>query len=171
MAAEARAPLVNRQGWLAFAVAAVVVLLDQAAKAFLLGPLDLPDRVAPIPLVPFFELASVWNPGVAFGMLRAHGGLGRWLLVGFAACVVVALGLWARRADRRLSAVAIGMIMGGAIGNNVIDRVRWGQVFDYLHFTGPFFPWVINIADASISVGVALLVFDSLLPARKPATT
>lgn len=168
MADNAARPLVDRNGWIAYLVAAVVVVLDQSAKAFLLGPFDLLDK-SPVPLVPLFELASVWNPGVAFGMLRAHGGLGRWLLVGFATCVVIALGLWARRADRRLSAIAIGMIMGGAIGNNVIDRVRWGQVFDYLHFTGPFFPWVINIADASISVGVALLVFDSLLPARKPA--
>jgi signal peptidase II len=165
----ARTPLVNRNGWLAFGLAAVVVVLDQIAKAWLLGPVDLVDR-GPIQIVPFFELASTWNPGVAFGFLRAHGDLGRWLLVGFAACVVIALGLWARRMDRRLSAAAIGLIMGGAIGNNIIDRVRWGQVFDYLHYTGPYFPWVFNIADSGISVGVALLLLDSLLPARAAAT-
>ncbi len=165
MAASARTPLINANGWLAFGLATLVVALDQAIKAWLLGPFDLVDR-GPVPLVPFFELNSVWNRGVAFGLLRAHGDLGRWLLVGFAACVVVALILWVRRIDRRLSAAAIGLIIGGAIGNNIIDRVRWGQVFDYLHFTGPYFPWVINLADSAISVGVALLVLDSLLPPR-----
>jgi signal peptidase II len=164
-----REPMVNRNGWLAFGLAALVVVLDQATKAWLLGPADLIDR-GPIPLLPFFELASTWNPGVAFGFLRAHGDVGRWLLVGFAACVVVALGLWARRIERPLSAAGIGLIMGGAIGNNIIDRVRWGQVFDYLHYTGPYFPWIFNVADSGISIGVALLLLDSVLPAR-PATT
>jgi signal peptidase II len=165
MAASERQPLVNANGWLAFGLAALVVVLDQAAKAWLLGPVDLVDR-GPLQILPFFELSSVWNPGVAFGILRAHGDLGRWLLVGFAACVVTALGLWARRIDRRLSAAGIGLIMGGAIGNNIIDRVRWGQVFDYLHYTGPYFPWIFNIADSGISVGVALLLLDSVLPAK-----
>ncbi|HLI67731.1 MAG TPA: signal peptidase II [Caulobacteraceae bacterium] len=165
MADEARAPLVNGNGKLAFALAAVVVVLDQAIKAFLLGPFDLLDKGL-VKVIPLFALDSVWNPGVAFGMLRAESPTGRWLLVGFAACVVVALGLWARRMDRWLGAVGVGLIMGGAIGNNVIDRVRWGEVFDYLHWTGPFFPWVINLADASISVGVGVLVLDSLIDAR-----
>jgi signal peptidase II len=162
-------PLINRNGWLAYGLAAVVVVLDVAIKAWLIGPFDLIDR-GPVPLVPFFELNSVWNRGVAFGLLRAHGDIGRWLLVGFAACVVSALALWVRRMDRPLSAAAIGLIMGGAIGNNIIDRVRWGQVFDYLHFTGPYFPWVINLADSAISVGVGLLVLDSLLT-PKPAAS
>jgi signal peptidase II len=83
---------------------------------------------------------------------------------------VVALGLWVRRIDRVLSGAAIGLIMGGAIGNNIIDRVRWGQVFDFLDFSGLHFPWVFNVADSAISLGVALLVLDSLLTAR-PATT
>ena len=169
MAASPSGAPINRNGWLAYGLAAIVVALDQAIKAWLTGPFDLIDR-GPVPLVPFFELNSVWNRGVAFGLLRAHGDLGRWLLVGFAACVVVAMALWVRRMDRPLSAAAIGLIMGGAIGNNVIDRVRWGQVFDYLHFTGPYFPWVINLADSAISVGVALLVLDSLL-ANKGATS
>jgi signal peptidase II len=161
--------MVSRNGWLAFGLAALVVVADQAAKAWLLGPFDLIDR-GPVRLLPFFELSSVWNPGVAFGILRAHGDLGRWLLVGFAGCVVVALGLWARRMERAFAAAGVGLIMGGAIGNNIIDRVRWGQVFDYLHFTGPYFPWVINLADSAISVGVGLLVLDSLLTAKPAAS-
>jgi signal peptidase II len=168
-ASPRRAPLVSANGWLAFGLAAVVVVLDQAAKAWLLGPFDLVDR-GPVRIAPFFELSSVWNPGVAFGFLRAHGDLGRWLLVGFAGCIVIALGLWARRMERLLSAAGLGLIMGGAIGNNIIDRVRWGQVFDYLNFSGLYFPWVFNVADAAISVGVAMLLLDSLLPARAAAT-
>jgi signal peptidase II len=162
------APPINRNGWLAYGLTVVVVVFDMAIKAWLIGPFDLIDR-GPVPLVPFFELNSVWNRGVAFGLLRAHGDVGRWLLVGFAACVVVSLALWVRRMDRSLSAAAIGLIMGGAIGNNIVDRVRWGQVFDYLHFTGPYFPWVINLADSAISVGVGLLVLDSLLTAKPAA--
>jgi signal peptidase II len=165
----AREPLVNGNGWLAYALAATVVVLDQSVKAWLLGAFDLIDR-SPIQVLPVFRLTSVWNPGVAFGLLRAHGDLGRWLLVGFAICVVIALALWVRRAERPLNGAAIGLIMGGAIGNNVIDRVRWGRVFDYLDFGALHFPWVFNVADASISVGVALLVLDSLVAGRKPAT-
>jgi signal peptidase II len=169
MAASRREPPVSRNGWLAFGLAALVVLTDQAVKAWLLGPFDLIDR-APVRILPFFQLNSGWNPGVAFGIFHSHGDFGRWLLVGFAACVVIALGLWVRRIDRTLSGAAIGLIMGGAIGNNIIDRVRWGQVFDFLDFSGLHFPWVFNVADSAISVGVALLVLDSLLTAR-PATT
>lgn len=161
------APFVSRHGWMALALAALVVALDQAAKAWLLGAFDLPER-GPVDILPVFKLNSVWNGGVAFGMMQAHAALGRWFLVGFAACVVIALFLWVRRMDRFLSAAAIGLIIGGAISNNIVDRVRWGAVFDYVDFNGLFFPWVFNIADAAISVGVALLLLDSVLPSAKP---
>jgi len=169
MAAERSPPRVTRNGWVAYGLAAAVVVLDQSVKTWLLGAFDLIDR-SPIQVLPVFRLTSVWNPGVAFGLLRAHGDVGRWLLVGFAVCVVIALALWVRRAERLLGAAAIGLIMGGAIGNNVIDRVRWGRVFDYLDFGALHFPWVFNVADASISVGVGLLVLDSLIGERRPAT-
>jgi signal peptidase II len=168
MVAE-REPAVGRNGWLAYGLAATMVLLDQSVKAWLIGSFDLIDR-GPVDVLPVFRLTSVWNPGVAFGMLRSHGDLGRWLLVGFALCVVTALALWVRRTERLVTAAAIGLIMGGAIGNNVIDRVRWGRVFDFLDFSALHFPWVFNVADASISVGVGLLVLDSLIAGRRPAT-
>jgi len=169
MAASRGAPMVNRNGWIAYSLAAAVVILDQGVKGWLLGAFDLIDR-SPLQVLPSFRLTSVWNPGVAFGLLRTHGDVGRWLLVGFAVCVVIALVLWVRRAERLLGAVAIGLIIGGAIGNNVIDRVRWGRVFDYLDFSALYFPWVFNVADASISIGVGLLVLDSLVGDRRPAT-
>lgn len=161
---------ISRAAWAALVLAAAVVALDQGAKAWLLGPYELPLR-GPVDILPFFKLNSVWNDGVAFGMLPAHAQLGRWLLVGFAACVVVGLFLWVRRMDRLLAAASIGLIIGGAVSNNIVDRVRWGAVFDYLDFNGLLFPWVFNIADASISIGVALLLLDSLLPTGRPVAS
>lgn len=163
--AAARRPLVAPLGWAAYAIAAAVVVLDQAVKAFLLGPFDLPDK-GMVDVLPIFRLTMVWNPGVSFGLLAARSGLGRWLLVAFAAAVVAALALWARRFTRPLTAVAVGLVMGGAIGNNIIDRVRFGAVADFLDFSGLGFKWVFNVADSAISVGIALLLVEMLLGAR-----
>jgi signal peptidase II len=165
--AGAKPPQVTRYGWAAYALAGVVVCLDQASKAWVLGPLDLPGRGV-IDVLPVFRLSMVWNPGVSFGLLAARGDLGRWLLVGFAASVVVALAIWARRMTQPLTALAVGLVMGGAIGNNVIDRVRFGAVADFLDFSGLGFKWVFNVADSAISVGVALLLIEMLLGARAP---
>jgi signal peptidase II len=166
-AAPARPPAVTRLGLTAYVIAAVVVALDQASKAWILGPLDLPGRGV-IDVLPVFRLTMVWNPGVSFGLLAAKGEIGRWLLVAFAAAVVVALALWARRMTRPLTAVAVGLVIGGAIGNNIIDRVRFGAVADFLDFSGLYFKWVFNVADSAISVGVALLLLDMALGAREP---
>jgi signal peptidase II len=163
----AKPPAVTRLGLSAYALAAVVVALDQLSKAWVLGPLDLPDRGV-IQVLPFFRLSMVWNPGVSFGLLAARGDLGRWLLVAFAACVVSALALWARRVERPLTALAAGLIMGGAIGNNIVDRVRFGQVVDFLDFGGLGFKWVFNVADSAISIGVALLLLEMLLGSKTP---
>ena len=165
--AAAKPALVTRLGWAAYALAAVVVVLDQASKAWVLGPLDLPGRGV-VDVLPVFRLSMVWNPGVSFGLLAARGALGRWLLVAFASCVVIALAVWARRLTRPLTAIAIGLVMGGAIGNNVIDRVRFGAVADFLDFSGLGFKWVFNVADSAISVGVALLLLEMLLGSRAP---
>jgi len=165
--AAAKPAPVTRLGWAAYALAAVVVVLDQASKAWVLGPLDLPGRGV-VDVLPVFRLSMVWNPGVSFGLLAARGALGRWLLVAFASCVVIALAVWARRLTRPLTAIAIGLVMGGAIGNNVIDRVRFGAVADFLDFSGLGFKWVFNVADSAISVGVALLLLEMLLGSRAP---
>jgi signal peptidase II len=164
---DAKPPAITRLGWAAYAVAVVVVVLDQVSKAWVLGPLDLPGRGV-VEVLPVFRLSMVWNPGVSFGLLAARGDVGRWLLVGFAAAVVVALALWARRMTRALNALAVGLIMGGAIGNNIIDRVRWGAVADFLDFSGLGFKWVFNVADSAISVGVALLLLEMALSAKTP---
>ena len=153
---------VTPDGWLAYAIAALVVALDQITKQIVLKVLDLPHR-APIHILPFFQLNMVWNPGVSFGLLRPDSPVGRWLLVVFALAIVGGLALWARGIERRISALSLGMIMGGAIGNNLIDRVRFGAVADFLDFNGLFFPWVFNVADSAITVGVVLLVLEGLM--------
>ena len=147
-------------GLYAYVLAAAVVIVDQLSKWWVLNGLHLDDR-GQITVLPFFRLTMVMNPGVSFGLLRADTGLGRGLLIGAAMLVVIALAVWVRKADRPLFATAIGLVIGGALGNNLIDRARIGEVVDFLDFSGLMFPWVFNVADSAISVGVALLLLDS----------
>lgn len=162
---QAKAPPVTRLGLLAYALAVVVLVLDQLSKAWVLGGLHLAER-GQIPVLPFFRLTMVMNPGVSFGLLRADSPVGRWLLVTAALVVVVCLIAWARKAQRPLFAVALGLIIGGALGNNLIDRARIGEVVDFLDFSGLAFPWVFNVADSAITVGVCLLLLDSFAPGQ-----
>lgn len=155
-------------GWLAYAAALAVVAVDQASKAWILYGLQLRPGES-VRLLPILSLTGVQNIGVTFGMLRADTALGRGLLSLFALVVVAALGVWARKAERRLMAVALGLVMGGAIGNNLIDRIRLGHVTDFIDVSGlGFFPWVFNVADICIDVGVGLLLLDALWPQPKP---
>lgn len=150
----------------AYGFAAAIVVLDQISKAWVLYGLSLREigRIEVLP--PVFNLSYVLNDGVSFGLFS--GGSARWLLSLFSIVVAVALGWWARTADRRLLSAAIGLVMGGALGN-VIDRIRFGGVVDFIDFSGAYFPWVFNIADSAISIGVILLIVDSLMSER-PAT-
>ncbi len=146
----------------AYALAALLVVADQLSKWWIVGPVDLPSLGRIPVLAPFFNLSMVWNRGVSFGLLRADADIGRWGLALFSICIAVGLGVWARTLDRKLPALAIGLVIGGAIGN-VIDRIRLGAVIDFLDFSGLYFPWVFNVADMGVTVGVALLVLDSLI--------
>ena len=112
----------------------------------------------------------VWNRGVSFGLLNSHGDLGRWALVAFETAVALALAVWARRSERPILAVALGFVMGGAIGN-VIDRARFGAVVDFIDVTALHFPWVFNLADSAINIGVALLLWDALTTSKPAATS
>ncbi len=161
---------ITRLGLYAYALAAAVLVIDQLSKLWVLNVLDLPSK-GQIPVLSFFRLTMVMNQGVSFGLLRADGPVGRWLLVGAALAVVVALIIWVRKADRRLFATALGLIIGGALGNNLIDRARIGEVVDFLDFSGLYFPWVFNIADSAISIGVVLLLIDSFAPQGPSADT
>ena len=149
-------------GLYAYVLTAAVVIVDQLSKWWVLNGLHLEAR-GQIPVLPVFRLTMVWNRGVSFGLMRADSQAGRWLLVAAALAVVVALVAWVRRADRPLFATALGLVIGGALGNNLIDRARMGEVVDFLDFSGLMFPWVFNVADSAISVGVALLLIDSFI--------
>ena len=155
-----RKPFATPLGVFAYVLAAAAVILDQLSKWWMLDGLHLPER-GQIPVLPFFRLTMVMNQGVSYGLLRANNDLQRYGLVAVAAVVVAVLVFWVRRADRPLFATALGLVIGGAIGNNLVDRLRIGWVVDFLDFSGMGFPWVFNIADSAISVGVALLLIDS----------
>ena len=164
MDAEARetaAPAPRRLPILGTLLAIAVLVADQLTKAWALYVYDLPAR-SHVDLSPVMDLTMVWNRGVSFGLLSADSELGRWLLTVFPILVVGFLGWWLSRVQRPLLAVAIGLVIGGAIGN-VIDRIAYGAVADFLDFSDIYFPWVFNIADASISTGVGLMLLDSLL--------
>lgn len=156
---------ITRQGWIAYAIAAVTVVLDQLSKLWILSLLGR-EPGASLPLLGPIHMTMVHNYGMSFGLLR-DSDWGRWLLIGFSILVVIGLTIWVHKAIRPLLAVGIGLIIGGAIGNNLIDRVIYGYVVDFIDVSRLHFPWVFNIADSGISVGVALLLLDSFLSEEK----
>ena len=158
---------VTKLGVSAYLLAAVVVGLDQASKYWILHVFDLPLK-ASVPVAGPFHLTMVWNRGVSFGLMRADVDLTRWALAAFSIIVSVFLAVWARNATRRLSAVALGLVMGGAIGN-VVDRIRFGAVADFIDVSRLWFPWIFNVADAAITVGIALLLLDMLMQEKQGA--
>lgn len=147
------------QGPTAYALAIAVILADQLSKLWILYGLRLPE-LGSVPVFGPLNLTMVWNRGVSFGLFRGEADWVRWALALFSLGVAIALGIWARRARRPLLGLAIGLVMGGAIGN-LIDRVRLGVVADFIDVKALMFPWVFNVADSAITVGVALLLLDS----------
>ena len=155
---------IPRITYAAYGFAAVVIVLDQLTKAWMLYGLHLREVGQVQVLPPILNFSYVLNTGVSFGLFG--GGAGRWILSIFSIAVAIALAFWARRADRRVLITAIGLVMGGAIGN-VIDRIRFGGVVDFIDFSGTgLFPWVFNVADSAITVGVILLIIDSFISER-----
>lgn len=148
----------------AYGMAVVVVLLDQISKAWIISGLQL-QEIGRVPVIrPILNFSWVENTGVSFGLFS--GGEARWGLSIFSIIVSIALGWWALKSQRRLLISAIGLVMGGAIGN-AIDRVRFGYVVDFIDFSGTgVFPWVFNVADSAITIGVVLLILDTLLSER-----
>lgn len=154
----------------AYLIALAVVIPDQLSKFWVLNGLKL-HLYEPHPVLPpVFNLTLVHNDGVSFGLLRAAGAdLARWGLVAFSLLVVVALGVWVRRVEKPLTRLALALVIGGALGN-AIDRARLGHVTDFLDFSGAYFPWVFNVADSAITVGVIVLLAEALLtPSPKSA--
>ncbi len=145
-------------------VGLLVLIADQASKDYVLDWLDL-QNIHSIAILPVLNFTMVWNHGITFG-LNDHVGASAAIPTIAALGVVAVLLVWMWRADRALVVIGLGAICGGAIGN-VIDRLRYGAVVDFIH--AHIFGWswyVFNVADAAIVCGVAALVLDSLRPPR-----
>ncbi len=152
---------------LGYLVALAVFLLDQAAKYWIVHVIRLPD-VGYIDVLPFFKLTFVGNVGVSMGLFPAGGQMGRWFLIVLTGAIATVVAWWLRRERNRLDAVALGLVLGGAIGN-IVDRVRLGYVVDFLHFFwGPWSFYVFNVADAAITVGVLSLLVRSIAQPKEP---
>jgi signal peptidase II len=150
---------------LALAVAAVTVILDQASKWAILNlVMQPPDAVE---ITGFFNVVLTFNTGVSFGLFSEKTAWKPWALSFLAFAVSAALLYWLHRESERVLALAVGLIVGGAMGN-VIDRMRWGAVMDFLDFHLGTWHWpAFNLADSAITVGVAFLVYDGLFRERR----
>ncbi|GBF58113.1 lipoprotein signal peptidase [Candidatus Phycosocius bacilliformis] len=144
----------------------LILGLDQISKYWVLNHLDL-LILGHIEISPIFDLTMVWNYGVSFGALKAHADWQRWALVALSAGIASIFAIWLFKAQRRQTFLALSLVIGGAIGN-MIDRVRFGAVADFLNFSGLYFPWVFNVADAAITVGAILLALDMLMNPDDP---
>jgi signal peptidase II len=159
-----------------FSVALVVLILDQLAKWVVTWPLQLqgvhamhmmtgwPADRPDIPIIPIFGLSWVENNGISLGLLNASTELGRWMLVAVTSAIAIGVAIWIGREKARWDQLALGMILGGALGN-ILDRARHGYVVDFadLHF-GTFRPFLVfNVGDAAISIGVAILLLRAFL--------
>lgn len=139
-------------------VAVITLVLDQASKLWLLYGYGLPARY-PLSLAPWLDLTVVWNYGISYGMFQQTSDLGRWLLTGFQCVAALALGVWMWRTLGKMTALGLGLIVGGAVGN-AIDRMAFGAVFDFVHVHVGTFNWyVFNLADAAIVLGVPCLLY------------
>ena len=157
-----------RKASLGFGVAALVFFLEQITKWIVLGPLDL-RNVGLIELMPFFDLRYTENHGISLGLFQATSDAMRWMLVALTLGIAGGVAWWITREEKAGDQIALGMVLGGALGN-ILDRVRHGYVVDFadLHF-GEFRPFFIfNVADAAISIGVAILLLRAFLVKERP---
>jgi signal peptidase II len=156
----------GRLSALGLAVAAITCAIDQASKFWLLFDFDLVNR-SPFSLTPFIDLSLTFNTGISYGLFPQQGPVGPWALLAFKVVAVIFLWVWLTRATSRLTALALGLIIGGAVGN-AIDRLHWPGVMDFVLFhidTAAFtFRWyVFNLADVAIVAGVFGLLYESLM--------
>jgi signal peptidase II len=154
---------------LGLAAAVATAVADQASKLWLLYGLDIRARM-PLRLTSFLDLVLVWNKGISYGLLQQEGAVGQWALLAVKAAAVILLWIWLARATSRLTALSLGLIIGGALGN-AIDPFFHEGVADFVLFhitteTMRFSWYVFNLADAAIVAGVAGLLYESLIGER-----
>ena len=149
------------------ALSAGIVTADQASKAWIINNYALYE---PHPVLPVLDITRLHNPGAAFSFLAGAGGWQRWLFTVLAVVVSGAIIHWLRSLDgvrQKLLATGLALVLGGALGN-VIDRIRFGYVVDFIHahWNQAYFP-AFNVADSAISIGAALIILDALLDWRR----
>lgn len=153
----------------AYNVAAAIFIVDQLVKYWIVQVVQLYAWVDGLEITSFFKLTWVENRGVSMGMLTADSNLGRWLLVAMTALIATAVGIWIMRSKDPIERLALGLVLGGALGN-ILDRIRFGYVVDFVHLH--WHDWnfyVFNVADAAISMGVILLLVRALVPGKEDA--
>jgi signal peptidase II len=159
------------RGRAGFLLAGAMFVLDQFSKWLVAGPLGLSELGQNIHLLPFFDLTRVHNYGISLGLLTAGSDSARWLLVAMTAVIAGVVAWWLTREEQRGDQLALGLVLGGALGN-IVDRARLGYVFDFadLHI-GEFRPFLVfNVADACISIGVVILILRAFL-VREPMSS
>ena len=149
---------------------AMVLALDQTSKWLMVSWLSLYETVA---IIPYFNLTMAHNTGAAFSLLADAGGWQKWFFIGLASVISVILLIWLKnlKPQAKLEALSISMILGGAIGN-VVDRINYGYVIDFLDVYYGAYHWpAFNFADSAICIGVVLLVIDSFIAKSKLSDT
>ena len=165
MAKKSKASFTHSSLWLWLGLALLVLLADQFSKIWIIGSYQLGDS---LPVTSFFNLVRAHNSGAAFSFLAQAGGWQRWFFTGLgSAAALLMVWLLKKHAGQKLFGFAIACVLGGAVGN-VIDRVLYGYVVDFLdfHYAGIHFP-AFNLADSAISLGAACLILDELLRVRR----
>jgi signal peptidase II len=153
-----------RERTFGFAIALFVLALDQLTKWWVTGPLAIDQIGDQMALLPIFNFTYTENNGISLGLFNATTEIGRWMLVAVTGAIAVGVAVWIGREKYRWDQAALGLILGGALGN-ILDRVRHGYVVDFadLHF-GAFRPFLVfNVGDAAISIGVAILLVRAFL--------
>jgi signal peptidase II len=155
--------------WFGLTIALAVIAVDQASKTWIVGFFSERDGEPVAVLTPFFNLVLTGNRGMSFGLFNTNAAMNTAVFTVLAVAIVIALLVWLRRAHNPLIRVALGMIIGGAVGN-VLDRLIRGAVVDFLDFhLGTWHWYAFNVADAAICLGVVALLLDGLLARPKAA--
>ena len=153
----------------AFLVAGVTFVADQLVKWWVVGPMGLTVEGDQRVVMPFFNFTRTHNLGISLGLFRADSDAARWAIVGVTAAIALVMLVWILREPRHGDRIALGMVLGGAVGN-ILDRIRLGYVVDFadLHF-GSFRPFLVfNIGDAAISIGVVILLIRAFWTRAEP---
>jgi signal peptidase II len=152
-------------------IALVVLLLDQGSKQWLLNGYGIAER-QPVRVAPILDLVLAWNRGISYSLFTTDSAKGPWMLLAVTLGATALLAAWLWRTDQTVTAVALGLLIGGALGN-AYDRFAYGAVMDFIYVHAGGFSWYIfNGADTAISIGVAVLLLGSWItqPAPAPAS-